>query len=468
MQISIEITSSLGRCVTVTVPTEQVEQAVKNRLQNLGRTAKIDGFRPGKIPEKVIKERFGEAVRAESVEETIQSSLQETLKKENLHPAQRPEIQSLEAEEGKPLKYSVTFEVYPEIDPLLPNRLAKVALEKMVVTVADADIDDVLEKMRKQHTIWNEVERPAQMSDQVTFDVFVKTPDAEQPTKQQENAAVVLDAAHLPKGLMVLEGAKVGDEITLDLMPEQAKDEAGTQRPQFIAHINKIAEAQLPELDADFAEKLGIEGGMGALRDQVRKHLEQEVDAVVKNKLKKQVIDKLIELHPLELPKALVNAEAGHLEKELREKLQKEIGRDDIGELPAETKEKALETARRRVTISLLFAEIVRLQNLKVDEERVHKHVERIASQFEDMRATINLLYGYKDVMNSIRAQVMEEQVVEKLLEQVQFTEQPTAYADVVKLGAAGAGHAHLGHEHHVHDENCDHDHDHEHQHDHA
>ncbi len=370
MDVSVEITGSLARRLTVIVPAAEISNAIHKRIQKLTKTIKLDGYRPGKVPTSVIQQRFGDAIKGEELEKLVQSSLTTALQQENLQPAGSPMIQSLEANEGQPLKYSATFEVYPDVQV---NSLADVTLEKTVVTIEESDVDYVVEKMRKQHT---------------------------------------------------------GEGETLS--------------------------------DDEFIKRLSMET-MDELRKQVRSHMEQELNNVLKNKLKTQLIDKLIEKNTLELPKTLLERECQHLEKEWEERLRQSTQQQDAV-LPAEAKEKSLEIARRRVTLSLLFGELMKQYNIQVDNNKVNEHIFRIATSFQEPQAIVNMIQKQPEILNNIRAQVVEEQVVDKLLEQVQYTEKTAQYREIMQMETDAAGELehehHHEHEHeHVHDENCDHDH---------
>lgn len=457
MSISIETTSTLGRRLHVAVPAEEVTKAFDSSLREYARTARIDGFRPGKAQLSVVRKLYGAGIRGKVVDDLFQKSLHEAIVGEKLQLVERSlAIENMEAEEGKPLKYSATFEVYPEIHV---KKLDAEVLEKLVVTITDADVDQVLEQIRKQHATWKVVDRAAQWEDKVTFDLLVKTADAAEPHIQQEKATLILDESRLPAGFTALKGAKAGDSVVLSLM-----NPAGEHNPEqleYSAKVHEIAEAELPDIDSKFAAQLGVpEGTVEALRDQIRKHMQQELEATLKNKLKMQLVDKLLALHQFELPKAMVEAEAEHLQKEIRAKAQQDLQRQDIGELPEAVKEQSIVNAKRRVTLGLLFGELIKLHDIKVDEAKVRQQAERIAASFEDPQATVNLLYGYKEVMQSIRSQVIEEQVIEKILEQVQFSEKTASYSEIMKVSTA-----HHDHHHHDHDGPCDHDHDHSHDH---
>lgn len=225
--------------------------------------------------------------------------------------------------------------------------------------------------------------------------------------------------------------------------------------------IHKVEAPKLPALDNELAKKLGVET-VDELRDQVRNHMEQELNNVLKNKLKTQLIDKLLEKNSIELPKALIEKERQHLEKEWLERLRQNTHLSDVS-LPPEAKEKSLEVARRRVTLSLLFAEIIKQNDIQVDKKRVQEQILRIAGSFQDPQAIIGMIQKQPEILNGIRSQVMEEQVVEKLLEQVQYTEKTAQYGDVMQFGSGVATemeHLHHDHEHeHVHGEHCSHEH---------
>jgi trigger factor len=225
--------------------------------------------------------------------------------------------------------------------------------------------------------------------------------------------------------------------------------------------IHKVEAPQLPEINDDLAKKLGVET-VAELRNQVRTHMEQELNNVLKNKLKTQLIDKLIEKNSIELPKALVEKERQHLEKEWLERLRQNMRSPDAS-LPPEAQEKSLEMARRRVTLSLIFAELIKQHNIQVDNNRVHEQILRIAGSFQEPQAIINMIQKQPEILNGIRSQVMEEQVVDKLLEQVKYNEKSAQYSEVMQFGSEAVDeieHEHHHHHHgHVHDENCQHDH---------
>jgi len=442
MRVSVEITSSLGRRLNVVVPVEEVEKARKERIQQLTKTIKMDGFRPGKIPAKVIEERYGDSVMGEVVEKIIRSTLPDALKQEKLRPAVYPAIESLKAEKGSALEYIAAFDVMPEIKV---NDLSNVTLEKLIVAIKDTDIDRVLEQMRKQHALWHDVQRAAQWGDRITFDL-----QADEGKQDQKGLQLVLEEGKLPAGFEVLVGKNNGATFKVPLPGRD--DEA-------VVTVQSIAEPKLPQLDADFAKKLGIEEGtIEALREQVRKHMQDELDRALHNKLKGQIIEKLVETHTFELPKGMIEEEKQHMEREFRAQISRQIGKEYTDALPENSTQEMETNARKRVILGLLFPEIVKKYNITVDENRVNKHIDRVAEAFQGAQQMIDMIHKDKEMMNNIRSQVLEEQVIDKLLEQVKFNEKTAEYSDVMHFADTHHGHAHQ-HDDHVHDENCNHSH---------
>lgn len=471
MQVFVEITSSLGRRLTVTVPTQNLEMIVEERLKEFSQTAKLNGYRPGKIPARVVAQKFGAAARSEAVEDALQSSLREALTQEKLFPAETPVVQMLEAEPGKPLKYSVVFEVYPELQL---QSLANVTIEKWMVDITENDVNTVLEQMRKQHVKWIEVNRPAAWGDRLDVDLQALIDGQPAAHLQQKNTHLLLDQKILSPGFAVLIGASVGDVRIVDLPLRESTTADAQSLSQVQVTILKVEEAELPALDETFAGQLGVtEGGLNGLRTEVRQHMAQELEQVLKAQLKTQILEKFIEAHPVELPKAMIEAEYQRLEKEVLNSVRQQTRQKmDHIQLGAAEQEKLLKTTRRRVALGMLFPLYIREHHIKTDESRVRAAVERVVEAFDSTPSVVNSLYENKNFMANIHSQVLEDQVVEHLLQQVQFTEKPMNYLDVMQTAThlqQGLGHNypdhddHHDHDDHVHGPDCNHDHEHNH-----
>jgi trigger factor len=442
MSVFVEITSSLGRRLTVSVPVEQVKAATQAELTKIARTAKIDGFRAGKIPTSVIEKRFGTYAHSEAVEKLLQSSLRDALIAENLHPAATPVVQSLKAEPGKAIEYNVTFDVYPEVK--LQN-LSDAALEKPTVTITEADVDQVLNQIRQQHVLWEEVVRPAAIGDRLTVDIQGMLND--QPVEQlnDKNTHLVLDETALPAEFLVLQGTQAGDTITLSLPANQT-----AAAKQVVSHllvtVHAIAEPKLPELDAEFAKKFGLaEASVESLRTEVRNHMQKETEQVIKNKLKEQVIEILLQRHSIEIPHSMLDEEVQHLEKDLRERIKQESKQKTNVQLSKTDREKLQEVAQRRVTLGLIFPTVIKENNITADQERINAHLKQLMAAFEHSGNISETLMQDKDMMMRIQSQVLEEQVIDHLLKQVQLTEKAISYTEALELGKTPNKPAHQG-----------------------
>ncbi len=458
IQVSVETTSSLGRRISITVPAEEVEKEIKARLASISKTVKIEGFRPGKVPSRIVEQRYGNAARSEAIEKLIQSTLTDALVEEKLQPAEPPLIDSIKAEPGQPLEYTAGFEVYPEVK--LQN-LSDITLEKRVVKITEDDVNRVLNQIRKQHASWNIVDRAAEDGDRVTFDLHWTDPNDPAKVGEQKNIIIAIEEGGTPAEFVTIKGTKTGDEVKL-MLPLQGDPNANTI--PGVAKILKVEAPELPVLDDKLAKQLDVENGVEGLRTEVQKHMEIQLEDTLKNELKTQVIEQFLARHPLELPKDLVEKETRILEQELRAQLRQQIPQNADIPLPENVRENLSHQARRRVTLSILFAALAKEYPLQIDNARIKKRVEQIAASFQAPANVAESLFKDKNIISRIRSQVLEEQLVEKLLEQVKYAETTVAYADVIKMqGPRGAPAIGTGHEHHDHG----HEHHHEHQHEH-
>lgn len=428
MQVSVETTSNLGRRLTVIVPADLLEDEVSARLKNLSKTAKIEGFRPGKIPSRVIEQRFGDSARGEVVNKVLQKSLNDALIQEKLEPASTPTIQSLKAEKGQPLEYVATFDVFPEVKL---QDLSDVVLEKSKVNIAEADVDRVLEQMRVQHAKWIPVDRASKEGDKVTVDL--KWPHEEKAAKfrEQRGVAFILSKA-LPPDLEVLKGTKVGDEVPVKLAIQVRGTPERTQ-VSAMGTVLTIAEPELPELNDEFAKTLEVAEGIQGLRAEVRDHMQKQADQVVKTKVRNRLVEALLERHHFELPEQVVETEKQQMEYELKMQQQSAVSPKDF-ELADSIRENIANMAKKRVTLSLIYSALIKEYQLKVDSNRVHERIEQIAVSFEDPKEMAQKMLQDRPTINRISTEVMEDQILEKLLEKIQYTEKNLDYAKVMEL----------------------------------
>jgi trigger factor len=419
MRVSIEAGQGLERRLTVALPAERIDQEIQTRLQNLARTAKIAGFRPGKVPLKVVQQRFGKQVRGEVLGDLMQSSLNEAINQEQLRPVSGPTIES--KLEGEGLEYVATFEIFPEFE-LAPVEGFKV--EKPVAEVTEQDIDEMLQMLRRQRTQWVKVDRPAREGDRVTIDYSGTVPEQEEKIEARCVPIILGSKALLPEFEQQLTGTTAGDERQVSVafpVEHDMKNVAG-KTVDFTVKVTSVEEPQLPEIDEAFAASFGVkEGGVEALRQEVAANMHREMEQVIKGKVKTQVMDLLLAAHPIELPRALVKKEC--------ERLQQRAGHRAHPHQERPTDESLFEEqARRRVALGLILGEIIKRHGIKPDTNQVRATVSTIASTYEDPEAITRWIYGNRAQLTEIESMVVEDQVVDWVLTHAQVQEVPMSF----------------------------------------
>lgn len=430
MQVSVETTNGLERRMTVTLPKENIDSEVQKRLKDLAGRVKIDGFRPGKVPFSVVKQKFAGQVSQEVMGEVMQKSFYEAVMQEKLQPAGTPMIEPGDATEN--FEFTATFEVYPEFEV---KGLDKIKIERPVVEIGDADVDKMLETIRKQRKTWGEADRAAQEGDQLTID-FVGTLDGEEfEGGSAKQVPLELGSKRMIPGFEdQLIGAKAGEERTLDVtFPEEyhAKDLAG-KAVQFATTVTKVEEPVLPELNDEFAVEFGVkEGGLDALKQQVRENMQRESEQTVTSRVKEQVFDGLMGLKLLEVPKALVDSEIETLVKQRQEAMQQYGGAQvqDIDPAQFETQ------AQRRVSLGLILSEIIKTNDISVPPARLRETVEKMAASYERPEEVVKYYYGDKDRLKEVENVTLEEMAVEYVISQAKVSDKKTAFDALMNPG---------------------------------
>lgn len=437
MQVSVETTKGLERRMTVTVPKEQLDVEVEKRLKSLAGKVKIQGFRPGKAPFKVVRQNYTAEVLSEVRGELIQSSFYEALTQKELHPAGKPYIEPAQGENGSGLEYTATFEVYPEIEL---KGLNKIKIEQPLVEVTDEDVDKLIETLRKQKSTWVEVDRAAEMDDQVIVN-FVGTIDGEEFEGGTGNGVdVVLGGKRMIPGLEEqLVGAKAGDEVNIKVsFPEEypAKELAG-KPAEFATTVLKVNGPSLPVLDDEFAKKFEVqEGGVEALKIQVRGNMERELQQKIEDRVKARVFDALVALKLCEVPQALVD---GEIENLMQQRKQMMIQYGGTGHAPEMNAAEFQDDAERRVALGLLLSEIVMKKEIKVPPARLREEVEALASGHDDPDLVVKQYYSDKERLSQLESATMEKLAVEWVLEQAKVTDKKTAFDDFMNPGQTAA-----------------------------
>lgn len=434
MQVSVENTSALERRMTIAVPAERVETEVNKRLQQTARRAKVAGFRPGKVPMSVIRQRYEEAARQEAFGDLVQSSFYEAVVEQKLNPAGAPAVEPKSFEKGKDLEFVAIFEVFPEFTVA---GFDSINVERLSAEVADADLDNMLEVLRKQNTRFETVERAAQIDDQVNIDFVGKVDGEEFAGGSAKGTQLVLGSGRMIPGFEDgLVGAKAGEERVVNVtFPEdyQNLDLAG-KAAEFTIAVNSVSAPQLPELNEEFFAQFGIkETTLEGFRTEVRKNMERELRQAIKTKVKNQVMDGLLAANPIEVPKALLENEVNRLRVQA---VQQFGGNIKPEQLPAELFE---EQAKRRVVLGLIVAEVVKQFDLKPDEGKVREMIEEMASAYQEPEQVISWYYKNDQQLNEVRSVVLEEQVVDTVLQKATVTDKSVSYEEAVKPAQAPA-----------------------------
>ncbi|MDQ6647367.1 MAG: trigger factor [Pseudomonadota bacterium] len=426
MQVSVENIGKLERKLTVKIPAERLETQVSARIVEMGRTVRLKGFRPGKVPATVIKQRFGEQVRGEVLSDLIGSTLREAVAQEKLTPIANPSIDTTGTPEDGEISYTATFEIMPEFPEV---DVATLEISRPVANVADADIDKMLETLRQQRRSFDEVDRASAGGDFVMFEYSAEAGDYRFPTEGLERAGSVLGSGTLFKALdEALLGRKADETFDSEItFPDDFRnDQLAGKAAQVNFKIIKVQEPKLPEIDGEFAKLFGIaDGDLETFRKEVRSNLERELKAALMGRLKSEVAEKLADLHgDLDVPNQMVQSEAHGLAAGSVPKGQQP---------PPQLVEAATPVARKRVIAGLLMGEIARKQDIKVDRKRIAEQLAAIASTYEEPEKVIELYNGDPQLMSGLQNRVMEDQVAEWVAEHARTTEQELSFDDVMR-----------------------------------
>ncbi|MDN5679542.1 MAG: trigger factor [Ewingella sp.] len=428
MQVSVETTQGLGRRVTITVPADSIEKAVSSELVNVSKKVRIDGFRKGKVPKHIIEQRYGASVRQDVLGDLMQRNFVDAIIKEKINPAGAPNYIPGEYKLGEDFNYSVEFEVYPEVEL---KDLENIEVEKPVVEVNDADVDTMLETLRKQQADWKETDAAVTAEDRVTVD-FSGSIDGEdfEGGKASDFVLAMGQGRMIPGFEEGLLGHKAGEEFVIDVnFPEDyhAENLKG-KAAKFAITLKKVEERELPELTPEFIKRFGVaDGSVEGLRAEVRKNMERELKGAVRNRIKTQAIDGLVNANEIDVPAALIDGEVDVLR---RQAAQRFGGNEKQAlELPRELFE---EQAKRRVVVGLLLGEVISQHELKADEDRVKALIEEMASAYEDPSEVVEFYSKNKELMNNMRNVALEEQAVETLLSKAKVTEKATTFTELM------------------------------------
>ena len=431
MNVTVESTGALERRMRVEVPIERIETEVDTRLKSVGRTAKIKGFRPGKVPAKVVRQHYGKQVRQEVVGEIMQKSYSDAVMQENLRPAGGPRIEG-ENEDGKTFSYVATFEVLPEVEL---KDLDKIKVDKPEVSIGDEDLDDMLMSLRRQRATWEGVDRKSKDGDRVVVD-FTGTVDGEefQGGSGKEIPVVLGQGQMLPDFEKGLKGIKAGDEKTIKVkFPKDyhAEDLAG-KTAEFAINTHRVEKEVLPELDDEFAEGFNVtEGGMKQFEKDVRENMEREAKQKVEGDIREQVMDGLIEKNPIDVPHALVHEEMHAMQHQAMERL----GIEDHDQAPP--MENFKEAGEKRVRLGLLLRQLITDQGITVDQAALRARVEEMCASYENANDMVDMYMNNPQIMQQVEPMVVEQKAIDWLLENGKVKAKKVSFKDYMNAPAS-------------------------------
>jgi len=411
MQVTVESTGTLERKLRVELPVERIEEEVDSRLKAFGKKAKIKGFRPGKVPARVVRQRYGKQIREEVLADLMQKTYSDAVTQKNLHPAGAPRIDE-QNEDGGTFAYVATLEVMPEIKL---GGVDKIKIDKPDVSIDDSDLDAMIDKLREQKATWAEVERASREGDRVVCD-FTGTLKGE-PIQGGTGTSVPVELgqgqmlADFEKGLT---GVKAGDDTTFKVkFPKDyhAEDLQG-QKVDFAVHVQRVEEKSLPPVDDAFAVLFNVtEGGIEKFRADVRDNMEREARAKVKSDLREQVMEGLLDANPFEIPKTLKHQEMHAMQHEA----MRRMGVEDHSQAPP--MENFAEAAEKRVRLGLLLRQLIDDEKLTLDEARLRAHVEELCAGYESSDEMVDMYLKSPDIRRQIEPVALEQVAVDWLIE---------------------------------------------------
>lgn len=424
MQSNVEDLGALERRLNVSIPQEKIETEVESRLKRLARTAKIHGFRPGKVPLKIVMQQYGPQVRQEVMGDVLQKNFSEAVREQKLRVAGYPHFEPKQvAEDTSQFEFSATFEVYPDVTL---GDLSGTRIDQPVVNVTGSDVDKTLEILRKQRVQYEPVERPAVIGDRVTIDYSGVIDGVEFAGGKAENSALVLGEGRLLKDFEgPLAGMSAGQGKTFEVTfpaDYHGKEVAG-KTATFEVKLHSVDAAKLPEVDAEFAISLGVvDGNIEKMRDEIRANLEREASKRVKARIKEQVMQSLLDATAIQAPKALVEQELERLMQDARNDLESRGMNAKNVPLPRDLFH---ERAQRRVTLGLILAEVVKINGLHAKPEQVRTVVEDLAQSYENPAEVVKWHYASQGRLNEAESAVLEDNVVMWVVDKVTVADKP-------------------------------------------
>lgn len=431
MQVKVDKLSKLERKMNVTIPGNSVDEKVTVRLNELSKTISLKGFRKGKVPVAIVERKYGKDVRYEVVEKIMRETLFEALSKEKLVPAGTPKVEPKSMEAGKPFEYEALFEIYPDVRV---GKYDKIKLTKRTSKITAKDVDDVLEKLRKQHATWKVVDRKSKAGDQLTIDFEGRVKGELFDGGTAEGFKIELGAgrmlADFEKSLL---GVKTGDKISAKVKfpKDYHSSDLSGKKAEFAITVHEVAEPELPEFNDELAKTLGMkEGGIDALKKDVRRNLQREAEQESESQFKEALLGEIVKANPLELPKVLIEQEIDRLQKQAKDQMA--ASSQSAGDLPRDRFE---DDARRRVALGLLLNEAIKQADMKADVGAVRKKVEEFAGRYGSPEEVIQWYYADKQRLSEVESLVLEEEILKRICDEAAIAEKQVSYEELMKKG---------------------------------
>jgi len=425
MQVTVETTGTLERKMRVELPVERIEKEVDTRLKSVGKTAKMKGFRPGKVPPKVVKQRYGKQVREEVLAELMQKSYTDAVMQENLNPAGAPQIEHDDSDDGKNFAYTATLEIMPEVEL---KGLDKISIEQPDVTIGNKDLDEMIDKLRQQKATWAEVDRASKSGDRVVCDFTGELKGEVIEGGKGTNVPVVIGQGQmLPDFEKGLTGVKAGDEKTFKVkFPKDyhAEDLQG-QKVDFSVVTHTVEETSLPPVDDALAEMFDVEeGGLERFRQDVRENMKRESEQKVRNDVREQVMAALMDSNPIDIPQTLKKQEMHSMQHDAMRRL----GVEDHDQAPPI--ENFDEAADKRVRLGLLLRQLIADQGISVKDSSVREHVEELCAGYENIDEMVEMYMSNPQFLKQVQPMVLEQTAIDWLIENGKANRTKVSFTD--------------------------------------
>jgi trigger factor len=434
MQVSVEDNSAIEKRLKIQIPAEEIKQQIDARLREIGKQVKLKGFRPGRIPFSVLRQRYGPQATQEVIQQNAQTSLQQAIEQESLRIAANPrleEVPVLDNEKG--LEITAIIEVYPELGDIA---VADIAIERPKVSVTDDDVSTMLETLKKQRISWEDVDRKPKAGDQALVEYVAETEQGRVPETGKHRLAVILGESGFDAMEKVVSKMAAGDEtsVNIEFPADYREQDLAGKKAQIELELSNVQEGTLPEIDEEFAKSFGVESGDAEeLQTEIRNNLERELGQAVTTQLKTQLADRLLEMHSdMEVPESIVTNEANNM-------LQQMLRGAEI-EVTPEMLEHFMEPARKRVRSGLLLGELARQNDIVIDGARVREAIEEIAQTYEEPREVVQMYYSDQRLLQAVENSVLENQVVDWVVENAKVTDKKMDFQEAINAATQAAG----------------------------